>query len=138
MAVAAAGDEAGAALARALAKSPSGSAEALALGEGVCQDHAHALIAIARERGLPARYVSGYLHVTSDGAAHDAAHAWAEIHVGALGWVGFDAANACCRDWPRSTIGAGYPLRLSRASSFHGSCSAASGASASSGSQRRR
>ena len=80
----------------------------LALGQGVCQDHAHALIAIARERGLPARYVSGYLHVTSDGAAHDAAHAWAEIHVGALGWVGFDAANACCPDDRYVRLGSGY------------------------------
>ena len=30
-------------------------AEALSLGEGVCQDHAHALIAMARTRGMPAR-----------------------------------------------------------------------------------
>ncbi|MDN5567672.1 MAG: transglutaminase family protein, partial [Paracoccus sp. (in: a-proteobacteria)] len=54
-------------------------AEALALGEGVCQDHSHALITLARIRQLPARYVSGYLHSTIDGKAHDAAHAWAEI-----------------------------------------------------------
>ena len=73
-------------------------AEALALGEGVCQDHAHALIAVARERDLPARYVSGYLHSTEDGQSHDAAHAWAEIFVEGLGWVGFDAANHCCPD----------------------------------------
>uniref|UniRef100_UPI002FDD81FA transglutaminase family protein n=1 Tax=Pararhodobacter sp. TaxID=2127056 RepID=UPI002FDD81FA len=45
-------------------------AEALALGEGVCQDHAHALIACARVRGLPGRYVSGYLHADGDGQAH--------------------------------------------------------------------
>ncbi|AUH65325.1 transglutaminase family protein [Paracoccus zhejiangensis] len=73
-------------------------AEALALGEGVCQDHAHALIAVARERDLPARYVSGYLHSTEDGQSHDAAHAWAEVFVEGLGWVGFDAANHCCPD----------------------------------------
>ena len=42
-------------------------AEALALGEGVCQDHAHAMIACARFQGLPARYVSGYLFATADG-----------------------------------------------------------------------
>ncbi|MBK5947003.1 transglutaminase [Rhodobacter veldkampii DSM 11550] len=73
-------------------------AEALTLGEGVCQDHAHALIACARVLDLPARYVSGYLSATSDGIAHEAAHAWAEIHVAGLGWVGFDAANGCCPD----------------------------------------
>jgi len=36
-------------------------AQALATGTGVCQDHAHVLIAAARALGLPARYVSGYL-----------------------------------------------------------------------------
>ncbi|SMG39791.1 MULTISPECIES: transglutaminase family protein [unclassified Paracoccus (in: a-proteobacteria)] len=82
-------------------------AEALALGQGVCQDHAHVLIACARERGLPARYVSGYLHSSRDGQPHDAAHAWAEIHVGPLGWVGFDAANACCPDDRYVRLGSG-------------------------------
>ena len=36
-------------------------AEALELGRGVCQDMAHALIALAHCAGLPARYVTGYL-----------------------------------------------------------------------------
>ncbi|WBU56610.1 transglutaminase family protein [Paracoccus sediminicola] len=71
-------------------------AEAFSIGGGVCQDHAHALIALARARDLPARYVSGYLHADAEGNAHEAAHAWAEIHVGGLGWVGFDAANKTC------------------------------------------
>ncbi|MBU2957323.1 transglutaminase family protein [Paracoccus sp. 1_MG-2023] len=82
-------------------------AEALALGEGVCQDHTHALIAVARERGIPARYVSGYLHSTIDGEPHDAAHAWAELHVQGLGWVGFDAANRCCPDERYVRLGSG-------------------------------
>ena len=43
-------------------------AEALALGEGVCQDHAHALIACGRVVGIPGRYVSGYLFATADTA----------------------------------------------------------------------
>lgn len=82
-------------------------AEALALGEGVCQDHAHALLAVARRAGLPARYVSGYLHSTDDGAAQEAAHAWAEIWVKSLGWVGFDPANACCPDDRYIRLGSG-------------------------------
>lgn len=82
-------------------------AEALALGEGVCQDHAHALIAIARLREMPARYVSGYLHSTQDGEPHDAAHAWAEVFVDGLGWVGFDAANRCCPDERYVRLGSG-------------------------------
>jgi len=82
-------------------------AEALALGEGVCQDHAHALIACARSAGLPARYVSGYLFATSDGVPHEAAHAWAEVFVAGLGWVGFDPANRCCPDDRYIRLGSG-------------------------------
>ena len=84
-------------------------AEAVAQGEGVCQDHAHALIAMARATGLSARYISGYLHATEDGSAHEAAHAWGEIYVGeGLGWIGFDPANNCCPDDRYIRLGSGY------------------------------
>lgn len=83
-------------------------AEALALGEGVCQDHAHALIAVARERGMPARYASGYLHSDATGEAHEAAHAWAELYLAGLGWVGFDPANRCCPDARYIRLGSGF------------------------------
>lgn len=82
-------------------------AEALAQGQGVCQDHAHALIACSRKLGLPARYVSGYLFADSEGVPHEAAHAWAEIHVAGLGWVGFDPANRCCPDARYIRLGSG-------------------------------
>lgn len=71
--------------------------EALEAGAGVCQDHAHAMIAAARLLGLPARYVSGYLMI-EDRTEQSATHAWAEVHVPGLGWVGFDAANNHCPD----------------------------------------
>lgn len=71
--------------------------EALAEGRGVCQDHAHVFIACAREMGLPARYVSGYL-LMSDRIDQDATHAWAEAYVDGLGWVGFDVANQISPD----------------------------------------
>lgn len=103
-------------------------AEALSLGEGVCQDHAHALIAAARAQGMPARYVCGYLaaggQTQAQGAdgqiqsqeqgeaeAYEAAHAWAEIWVEGLGWVGFDAANACCPDARYIRLGSGLDAR---------------------------
>jgi transglutaminase-like putative cysteine protease len=70
-------------------------AEAYEDGRGVCQDHAHILIAAARGAGIPARYVTGYL-VTGMGASSTAAHAWAEVLVPDLGWVGFDPANNTC------------------------------------------
>lgn len=82
-------------------------AEALAQGEGVCQDHAQVLVALARLRGLPARYVSGYLSSTRDGSAEEAAHAWAELHVPGFGWIGFDPANRCCPDGRYLRLGSG-------------------------------
>jgi transglutaminase-like putative cysteine protease len=48
-------------------------AQALGLGQGVCQDYAHVMIALCRLRGLSARYVSGYL--IGDGGMH----AWVEV-----------------------------------------------------------
>jgi transglutaminase-like putative cysteine protease len=83
-------------------------AEALALGAGVCQDHAQLLVAAARVAGIPARYVGGYLHADADGNLHEAAHAWAELWVPDLGWVGFDAANRCCPDERYIRLGSGY------------------------------
>jgi transglutaminase-like putative cysteine protease len=71
--------------------------EALKLGSGVCQDHAHIFIAAARCLGFPARYVSGYLLMDST-VNQVASHAWAEAHVNALGWVAFDAANRISPD----------------------------------------
>lgn len=82
-------------------------AEALAQGEGVCQDHAHILSAVARAAGIPARYVSGYLFADAEGAEHEAAHAWAELNLPGLGWVGFDAANRCCPDDRYIRLGSG-------------------------------
>lgn len=83
-------------------------AEALALGEGVCQDQTHALIAMAHCADIPARYVTGYLHASADGTLHQASHAWAELHVEGLGWVGFDPANRCCPNELYIRLGSGH------------------------------
>jgi transglutaminase-like putative cysteine protease len=73
--------------------------DALATGAGVCQDFAHILIAVARSRGLPARYVSGYLvprRTAEPGASVEeviggqASHAWMEAYVPDIGWLGMD------------------------------------------------
>ncbi len=71
--------------------------EAATLGTGVCQDHAHVFIGAARALGRPARYVSGYL-MMDDRVEQEASHAWAEVHVDGLGWVGFDVANGISPD----------------------------------------
>jgi len=60
---------------------------------GVCQDFSHLFIAIARQNGIPTRYVSGYLH-QGDGFFGDSQmHAWVESFVPNVGWIGFDPTN---------------------------------------------
>lgn len=67
--------------------------EALALGRGVCQDHAHLFIGACRARGIPARYVSGYMYPGD--APHAASHAWADVHLPDTGWVSIDVTHRC-------------------------------------------
>lgn len=71
--------------------------DVLVAGRGVCQDHAHVLIAAARLLGSPARYVSGYLQMEAT-ETQDATHAWAEVWIPSLGWVGFDPSNGISPD----------------------------------------
>jgi transglutaminase-like putative cysteine protease len=64
------------------------------------------MIAVARYAGFPARYVSGYLKL-DDRIDQDASHAWAEVHLPTLGWVGFDVSNGISPDerYARLAIG---------------------------------
>jgi transglutaminase-like putative cysteine protease len=69
--------------------------EAWGQGKGVCQDIAHVTLALLREAGIPARYVSGYLHPKPDAAIGETvvgeSHAWVEWFCG--DWRGFDPTN---------------------------------------------
>jgi transglutaminase-like putative cysteine protease len=58
--------------------------------QGVCQDHSHVLIAMAKVMGIPARYVSGYLYVNNQ--SHLASHAWAEVYLEGR-WHMIDVSN---------------------------------------------
>jgi transglutaminase-like putative cysteine protease len=66
---------------------------------GVCQDFSHLLIALLRSRGMPARYVSGYLvprQESGERAAMErvigglASHAWVQAFIPDMGWFGLD------------------------------------------------
>lgn len=84
--------------------------QAIAAGAGVCQDHAHIFIAACRSLGIPARYVSGYLMM--DGRVEqNASHAWAEAHVDAIGWVGFDISNGISPDGRYVRVATGFDYR---------------------------
>jgi transglutaminase-like putative cysteine protease len=64
--------------------------------KGVCQDFAHVMIAICRSWGIPARYVSGYLFTDrkhGDRSDPDATHAWVEVFLPSVRWIGFDPTN---------------------------------------------
>jgi transglutaminase-like putative cysteine protease len=73
--------------------------DAISTRAGVCQDFAHILLAVARRRGIPGRYVSGYL-VPRQTAEPDASveqivggqasHAWVEVFIPKAGWLGLD------------------------------------------------
>ena len=71
-------------------------AEALAQGQGVCQDQTHVFVSAARVLGIPARYVAGYLLADHADHALRETHAWAEAWVEGLGWIGFDSTNGIC------------------------------------------
>ncbi len=62
---------------------------------GVCQDLSHLMISFLRGHGVPARYVSGYLHPVADAAVGETvlgqSHAWVEYFCGE--WVGVDPTN---------------------------------------------
>jgi transglutaminase-like putative cysteine protease len=71
----------------------------LAQRAGVCQDFTHLMISGLRGMGIPARYVSGYLHTRppSGRPAHlgaDHSHAWVGAWLGPVhGWIGLDPTN---------------------------------------------
>ena len=69
--------------------------EAWDKGQGVCQDIAHLTVALLREAGLPARYVSGYLHPRPEAGLGQAitgqSHAWVEYWAG--DWAAADPTN---------------------------------------------
>lgn len=83
---------------------------AIEKGRGVCQDHAHIFVAAARSLDYPARYVSGYL-MMNDRVSQDASHAWAEAHIGGLGWVGFDVSNGISPDARYVRVATGLDYR---------------------------
>ncbi|MGA9747601.1 MAG: transglutaminase family protein [Nocardioides sp.] len=70
-------------------------ADAWKARSGVCQDMAHIVIGALRSAGVPARYVSGYLHPSTEPVPGETvvgeSHAWVEWWDGS--WIGFDPTN---------------------------------------------
>lgn len=87
-------------------------AEVLEKKRGVCQDFTHLFLSCARQHGLPAAYVSGYLLTNPPPGqprlrGADAMHAWASVHVPELGWVDYDPTNSCFAGAGHIVVGRG-------------------------------
>jgi transglutaminase-like putative cysteine protease len=88
-------------------------AEAWAARSGVCQDYAHLLVGALRSIGMPARYVSGYLHPSSApeiGVSVPAeSHAWVQWWLGE--WNDYDPTNLADVVERHVHVGAGRDYR---------------------------
>jgi transglutaminase-like putative cysteine protease len=84
-------------------------AEAWVERKGVCQDMAHIALGALRSVGIPARYVSGYLHPKPDAEIGETvageSHAWVEWYCGE--WRGFDPTNSIDIGDRHVTVGRG-------------------------------
>ena len=70
--------------------------EVLLHRRGVCQDFAHLMVGLGRALGIPARYVSGFIHPLGEKyKGYTQTHGWCELFFPSIGWVGFDPTNQC-------------------------------------------
>ncbi|GAS94085.1 transglutaminase-like enzyme, predicted cysteine protease [Mycolicibacterium canariasense] len=83
--------------------------DALREGKGVCQDFAHLTLILLRSMGIPARYVSGYLHPKRKAVVGDTidgqSHAWIQAWTG--GWWNYDPTNDNTINEQYVTVGVG-------------------------------
>lgn len=85
--------------------------EVLKIRKGVCQDFTHLFCALARANGIPARYVSGYLHQGNGYFGDSQMHAWAEAYIPYVGWIGFDPTNDILADTNHIKVAHGKDYR---------------------------
>ena len=84
-------------------------ADAFAAGAGACRRSGTRADRAARALEVPARYVSGYLYSAETSAG--VCHAWSEVFLNDLGWVGFDATHRGIRDERYVRIASGRDYR---------------------------
>ncbi|MGD1170871.1 transglutaminase domain-containing protein [Mycobacterium seoulense] len=83
--------------------------DALNEGRGVCQDFVHLSLMLLRAMGIPAHYVSGYLHPKRNAVVGDTvdgrSHAWIQAWTG--GWWSYDPTNETEISEQYVSVGAG-------------------------------
>ena len=80
-------------------------------GCGVCQDFAHVALGLLRLTGIPARYVSGYLHVEREKETPSQSHAWIEYWSPTHGWQPYDPTHGLVPEETYVTVGYGRSYR---------------------------
>ncbi len=94
--------------------SPRPSAEVFKTGKGSASELAQVFVACARAQHVPARLISGFFlggAVAGEPGDAGAHHAWAEVFVEPIGWIGFDSALGICP--------LGEHLRVSQGLDYH-------------------
>ncbi|CAM3085491.1 Transglutaminase-like domain-containing protein [Sphingomonas antarctica] len=82
----------------------------LASGHATVREAAQLMVAAGRAAGFPARFVSGHSLHGPDRARRRSAHYWAELHLGAIGWVGFDPCAGASPDESYVRVAVGVDL----------------------------
>jgi transglutaminase-like putative cysteine protease len=97
----------------------------LETGEGSCRDQVVLAMAMLRNMGIAARFVSGYRYI-DDTASHDL-HAWVEVYFPGGGWRGFDPTTGLPADerYVRISAGAVSESTLPVTGSFRGEAESA-------------
>lgn len=85
--------------------------------KGYCMHYATAFVLMAREMGVPCRYVQGYSAVikNSDGTVvlNGNAHAWPEVYFDNVGWIAFEATPGFSVGNGWKVIGSGGGINMS-------------------------
>lgn len=89
----------------------------LEIRKGFCQHYATAMTLMLRAKGIPARYVQGYLPGERTGEGQwtvpiSAAHAWVEVLFPGYGWVRFDPTPGNLENQSQSDLPVGDPVAL--------------------------
>jgi transglutaminase-like putative cysteine protease len=94
--------------------------DVFASAKGSARELAQVFVAAARAENIPARFVSGFF-LGDDAGESGAHHAWAEVYVEPIGWIGFDCALGFCPKGEHLRIAQGldyYGAAPRRGSSF--------------------
>ena len=94
--------------------------ETLEDGKGSCRDISQLFIDVCRSLNIPSRFVSGYYIPEELGKEEVELHAWAEVFIPGIGWMGFDPTHGIvCYGRHISLCSAYYPKNTLPVSGFY-------------------